>query len=371
MSLPEGFDLDALLAPIPGASPSGTDLREDFSSRSPYTRLRDARSEARDAEKQMEAHDPDAPGADPAPAWRTLRDLGTQLLVEQTKDLEIAAWLTEALVRRHGLSGLAAGSRLIAGLAERYWDDIYPLPDDYGVETRVAPITGLNGRSGGGSLIAPLYRIILFNRADGTPVALHEFQASARLATMDAAARQQRIAAGTVPFDDIEKDARTVGRLMLARLRDDATEALDAWQAMAAILDEKAGADAPSTSHVRDLVRDIAELAARYAPDVQAAAVETPVPVSGLGTTAASNALPEQSSQSMNRDSALRSLEAIAGFFRQTEPHSPLSYTLDEAVRRARLPWLEFLNEVMSDQSSRDAFLITLGIRPPPPPPEE
>ena len=43
--LPEGFDLEALLAPIPGDAPQGIDIREDFSATSPYNRLRDARSE--------------------------------------------------------------------------------------------------------------------------------------------------------------------------------------------------------------------------------------------------------------------------------------------------------------------------------------
>ncbi|MGD0106757.1 MAG: type VI secretion system protein TssA, partial [Rhodopila sp.] len=76
----------------------------------------------------------------------------------------------------------------------------------------------------------------------------------------------------------------------------------------------------------------------------------------------------ETSAQAMTRESALRSLETLAAFFRRTEPHSPLSYTLDEAVRRARLPWLELLDEVIADRSSRDAFLTTLGIRPPAPP---
>lgn len=369
MSLPESFDLDALLAPIPGVSPQGTDVREDYSARSPYSRLRDARSEARGAEKQLEAQDPDTPAADPAPLWRILRDLGMQLLTEQTKDLEIAAWLTEAFVRSHGLSGLAAGSRLIAGLADRYWNDIYPLPDDYGVETRVAPITGLNGRGGGGSLMAPLFRMVLFNRANGSPVALHQFQASARLATMETAARRQRIEAGTIPFDDIEKEARTVGRFSMAKLRDDAAEALAGWQAMATILDEKAGSDAPSTSHVRDLVREIGEIASRYAPDAPPRD-ESAVPGVALRTPSVgprSDDTPPSTFRSMTRESALRDLESIAAFFRRTEPHSPLSYTLDEAVRRARLPWLELLNEVMGDQSSRDAFLIALGIRPPPP----
>src|ERR1700744_3167269 len=159
--LPEGFDLEALLAPIEGEAPQGTDIREDFSAMSPYNRLRDARSEARDAERGQDAGAENT--ADPTPPWRTGRELALKTLTEATKDLEVAAWATEAMVRSHGLAGLTAGARLMAGLAEQYWDGVFPLPDDYGMETRVAPVTGLNGRDGNGSLIQPLYQIWLFH----------------------------------------------------------------------------------------------------------------------------------------------------------------------------------------------------------------
>ena len=102
--LPEGFDLEALLAPIPGEAPQGIDIREDFSAASPYNRLRDARSEARDAERGQDAGEADA--RDPTPLWRSVRELALKTLAETTKDLEVAAWLTEALVRSHGLAGL-------------------------------------------------------------------------------------------------------------------------------------------------------------------------------------------------------------------------------------------------------------------------
>ena len=66
---PEGFDLAVLLAPIAGEAPAGTDLREDFSPNSLYFRLRDARAEARDAERAADA--PRSP-TDPAPAESAL-----------------------------------------------------------------------------------------------------------------------------------------------------------------------------------------------------------------------------------------------------------------------------------------------------------
>ncbi|MGH7155795.1 MAG: type VI secretion system protein TssA, partial [Acetobacteraceae bacterium] len=262
--LPDGFDLDALLAPIPGDAPQGTDLRENFSAQSPYFRLRDSRSEARDAEKAADRGDKDP--RDPTPLWRGVRDLGLKSIAEVSKDLEVAAWAAEALLRLDGLRGLTAGSLLMKGLAEQYWDALFPLPDDYGVETRVAPVTGLNGRDGAGSLIQPLYKLPLFVRADGGPVALYQWQQSAQLGTLDAARRKQRVDAGAVPLEDLEKEARAIPAKNFAQLRHHAREARAAWQQMAVTLDEKAGADGPSTSQVRDLLGEIIDLANRFAP---------------------------------------------------------------------------------------------------------
>jgi len=89
---PEGFDLEALLAPISEEAPAGTDLREDPSPSSLYRRLRDARTEARDAERAADApRSPDDPApAESSPAvsvgarWRTVRELATEALTTHT-----------------------------------------------------------------------------------------------------------------------------------------------------------------------------------------------------------------------------------------------------------------------------------------------
>jgi type VI secretion system protein ImpA len=373
VDFPEGFDLAALLEPIPGDIPQGVDIREDFSSQSPYNRLRDARSDARDAEKMIDNGDPNA--GDPSPMWRIVRDVGLKTLKESTKDLEVAAWVTEAYVRSHGLAGLFAGASLIKGLADQYWDGVFPLPDDYGVETRVAPVTGLNGRDGGGSLIQPLYKLHFFDRPDGTPVTFFSYQSSAQLTALPTERRDARITAGAVPWEVMEKDARGAGAAALGRLRDEATAALDAWQAMATTLDEKASEDPPSTSHVRDMLRQIHEVAIRYAPAPEAAAAEAgtdaagaaEVVVAGDGPGAGPGAGPggfPAAARTVSRDDALKTLENIATFFRRTEPASPLAYTLDDAIRRAKLTWPELLLEVVPDAAVRQAILISLGIRP-------
>ena len=371
--LPDGFNLEALLAPIPGDSPAGTDLREDFSSQSPYNRLRDARSEARDAEKLTDAGSPDA--VDPTMLWRSVRDLAQKTLRETSKDLEVAAWLTEAMVRGYGLLGLAAGARTIAGLAEKYWDVVYPLQsEEYGLEDRMAPVQGLNGADGGGSLMQPLNKIPLFDRPDGTPVAYYQYQSSEQMTTLDKARLEARIKAGGIPFGDMEKEARLQQR-HLAVVRTDARAALRAWEGMAKVLDEKAGTDSPSTSHVRDLLRTLMSVANRYAPPEAA----EPDPSSeaeddtaqqedaDMGTTDAVPVGRAAPGQILNREGALKQLEELSAWFRRTEPHSPLAYTLEEAVRRGRLTWPELLEELLTDKTVRDGLLVKLGIRPPAP----
>ena len=131
----EPIELAPLLAPLEvGEQGVGVDLRLDYTATSPYQRLRDARGAARAEERARDAED--GSEGPPADGWRDVLSVGQQALATQSKDLEIAAWMTEALVRMHGLPGLAAGARLIAGLCDTYWDAGFPQPDEDGLEVR-------------------------------------------------------------------------------------------------------------------------------------------------------------------------------------------------------------------------------------------
>ncbi len=182
----EGLDLEGLLAPISDELPAGNDVRSDFSPTSLYFRLRDARADARAAERAADAN----PGEVASPeGWRNVRTLAVEILSQHAKDLEAAAWLTEALVRSDGLAGLAFGASLLGGLAERYWEQLYPMPDEDGMETRVAPVTGLNGEGGDGTLSQPLQKLPLFKDGNGETVMFFQYQQSAELETIADAKR--------------------------------------------------------------------------------------------------------------------------------------------------------------------------------------
>lgn len=373
MDLPEGFDLDALLAALPGEVPAGTDMREDFSPQSPYYKLRDARAEARAAERAADAPDSEGGGQDATvpSQWRAVRELATKVLTGQSKDLEIAAWLTEALVRLDGLRGLAAGATLIGGLAEAFWDsNLYPMPDEDGIVTRLAPVTGLNGSGGDGTLMQPLRKIALWRRGDGANFAFWQYEQSAELPTIvDPERVAARLAAGAVPFDDMETEARAQAAT-LTPLREQAAAALAAWREMGDILDAKAGADSPPTSRIRELLQGIEAVVARYAPAAAQDVTQlTPEAEQSGGLAVASGAVAMAGGggygAAMTRDDMLRELSRIADYFRASEPNSPLAYTLAEAVRRGRMSWPELLEEIVPDAAIRIAIQTSLGIKPP------
>ncbi len=370
MSLPEGFDLDALLAPLSEDAPAGVDPRSDFSPQSVYFRLRDARAEARAAERAADS----TPGVDagPIPQWRTVEELAIRTLTTDAKDLEIAAWLAEALVRRSGLEGLAVCARLMAGLVERYWEQsLFPLPDEDGISTRVAPVTGLNGEGGDGTLIQPLRKLTLFPMPDGTPLSFWQYEQSADLVTIaDSKRRQRGLESGVLAFEEVEKLARAAGATYMVALRRDARAAIAAWQALGEALDARAGADSPPTSRVRELLEALLAVAAKYAPpeaDVSDApeAESEGAEAGGPGGDAAGMVLGTATTRVVTRDDMLRELVRIADYFRRTEPQSPLAYTLEEAVRRGRMSWPDLLAELVPERGSRDTILTSLGIRPP------
>jgi type VI secretion system protein ImpA len=353
-------DLEAVLAPIPGDNPTGVDLRQDTSPRSIYFRLRDARAEARDAERQA-----DTDGGEAVPTrWRPVAALALEALEGSAKDLEVATWLTEALVRTTGLSGLSQGASIIAGLVERYWDALFPMPDEDGMETRLAALAGLSGQGYDGTLLQPLRKIALFRRPDGSPFGLWQYEASLELAGIaDPERRAQRIEAGVLPFADVENEARIAGQAHWSAQRDEVSTAMACWADMGRLLDEKAGAVSPSGSRVRDLLQLMLDTCNRFAPPVDADGAGEPAfagAASGGGGVAAGAA----HGAIAGREQALRQLGEIAAWFKRTEPHSPLAYTLEEAVRRGRMGWPDLIEELLPDESTRHALLTSLGIKP-------
>jgi type VI secretion system protein ImpA len=353
----ETADLEAILAPLDGDQPTGADLRQDFAPTSIYFRLRDARAAARDAERQAETEG----GDEGLPAlWRPVATLAIGALKSNSKDLEVATWLTEALVRIAGLRGLMAGATVLGGLVDKFWDGVFPMPDEHGMETRLAAVAGLSGQGADGTLMQPLRKTVVFRRADGSPFGFWQYQAALELSGIsDPARRTQRIDAGVVPFEDVEKEARLAGGPYWSAQRDSLTQVIAAWKEMERVLDEKAGAESPSGNRVREVLELMLEISKRFAPqDAPETTADGEPAGGGSADTTAPGAV-------TGREQALRRLAEVAAWFKSNEPNSPIGFTLDEAARRARLGWPDLVAELMPDETARQTLLTSAGMKRP------
>ena len=373
------LDLETLLAPVDGGA--GVDLRLDESANSLYRRLKDARGDARREERAKESSDEKEP---PVPqGWREVKTLGVQCLAGHSKDFEVASLLLEALVRLDGLAGLIDGTELLAGLLERYWDPGFPQPNEYGLEDRTTPLGALSGESADGTLMQPLRRLPLFRRADGSGVGLHLWKIAEDTDAIpdegdSAKRRKARFAAGVPEMPALMAEARVDAEALRRNARL-AARAEAAWAALGAAMDTRLGPLSPNTRRVAEALETMGQVATRLIGPIAAAAAEPETREVGAVTDQAGvdQAATDQAGAGAvagtmmapralrTRDDAIRQLEEIADFFRRTEPHSPLAYTLDDAARRARLPLPELLAEVLPDSGARQAMLTMLGIRIP------
>ncbi|MBV1919563.1 MAG: type VI secretion system ImpA family N-terminal domain-containing protein, partial [Pseudomonadales bacterium] len=122
------IDIESFLAPISDDNPVGTDIREDRSANAYFYQIKDARERARTAERNAMIENDG--GANAIEEWRNVLEVAPSILKEASKDIEVAAWYIEALVRVHGYAGFRDGLKLAQQLAEKFWDDVYPIPDE-------------------------------------------------------------------------------------------------------------------------------------------------------------------------------------------------------------------------------------------------
>lgn len=364
MASPHIIELDDLLAPIAEDTPSGEDPRASASPNSTYQTLKRERSSARAAERKS-VHDGDSQEADHH--WREVLNLAPKLLREEAKDLEVASWYTEALVRKQGFQGLRDAFALIRGLVEQYWEDLYPTPDEDGLETRVAPLSGLNGEGAEGVLIAPIRRVPITEGQPPAPFSYWHYQQALDIQKLaDEDARQAKEAKLGYGLGDIEKAVRESDDTFFQNQREDLDQAIEHFRACQSLLDQHCGIElAPPSRNILEVLEECRGAVNHLGRDKLSPASESedraPEAAEATGTEDAPANTPA-ARKALDRDEAFRQLREIAEFFRTTEPHSPVSYLLQKAVKWGNMRLDELIQELIPDESSRTHYSELTGV---------
>lgn len=360
MPSPPVLQFDELLAPIAGENPSGESLK--------YQPLWDDLTAARRGRTDAVTE-----GADAEPDWRRVQALACDALERKSKDLQIAGWLTEALVHTSGFAGLRDGLRLIRGMVESFWDTLYPQLEEDDPEVRAAPLYWLTDAQAGARLPGLIREIsVALPASDGevfSTASKQSFQTRAQRDGEDAREYADRAREAQERSERFQSAVNATPDTFYLTLREDVAECMEEVRATEKAIDEKFGVDhSPSFSAVRTALEDCSEAIEQICRPrgigAQAEADAAEAEATGGASAGATNGSAGGNGPLRSRAEAVGRLREVVDYFKKTEPHSPVALLIDRAVRWANSPFESVLAELIQDDSTLSRIRDTLGLPP-------
>lgn len=387
------MDVEVLLSPIAAHSPCG----EDMSFSNEFDQIAEMRR-ADDPSLDQGAWVTALKQAD----WPGVVRQCSDLLRTRTQDLRLALWLTEASALSDGHRGLAEGLALCTALCERHWTELHPRPEGGDMEQRIGNIAWLLQR-----LVELAPALPVTQSRKGERYSLRDL-AHARL--RDAKAGDGHSASASPASANAITGPDGGPPLTAARFRQaladtpatqlrstfaaqqDAQAALLRWQT---VVDTHLGQDGPSFVAAREALAQVTHELGRLLREVgiaPAIAGSTPGdgaapltaspsatphgPAQGVATDASQGAADLSTAHAhahgkpnagvlrapQTRGEALQQLREVAAFFRQTEPHSPVAYLAEKAVKWGDMPLHQWLQEVVKDSGAMGHLNELLGL---------
>ncbi len=376
------IDIESLLAPIAEDNPCGDDPRQDPSFDSPYQKLRDAREEAMSLErvdKSAQSQEGARGFFSDVTKWQLVVDEASSILRDTAKDLEVCALLIEGLARTQGPAGIRDGFILAQRLVTEFWEPLHPRldPDDPdSLEDRLAGFSGLNGTGQQGPLVRYILQIpITEDTADGQ-YRCHQYNRALEVSrSSDPETREQSINAMGFTLEDVEKAAAGTGPLFFVGMDEALASALEELQKLDAVFMSVCPAEAPPSSMIAESLQTVRDAigflgrdkiaAHRAAQEAGDDREEDSIEDASAAAPAAPGQKPQRegSGAIISREDAVSRMRLIARYFRETEPHSPVSYALENVIRWSTLPLDRLLDEWIDDEHARERYKLMTGMR--------
>jgi len=339
-------EIERFLEPIPGDNPAGVYLRYD----PVYSKIEEARRKEDPAVIAKMNLGRDAKAAD----YKVVTQIGEDALIKRTKDIQIAAWLTEAWTYRERVTGLTAGLQLTKALLEKFWDNVYPEPDEGDLGDRVTPLEWLGSSS---DFLSSLRSVPLTKDAKHTWFAYQDGRAMGfeKQATSDKAkaTRKDALAQGKIPPEEFDEAFEQTEKPFYKQLSQNLNDAREALKSLDDFCGEKFGRDAPSMTglsktfeEVGNVVQVLLQKKLEKDPDpIEVVEEEPQAEAEGEQETEQGGGAPAVTSSRIahldtselgeikNPDQAALHIVAAAQFMRQKTPASPVSYLLLRALR--------------------------------------
>ena len=267
-----------------------------------------------------------------AQEWREIREKALEALAK-SKDLRVLAHLGTALLRTDGIPAFSATLDVASQWLSSYWKEAYPLVEDDGIDRRNA----LNYFADQMAVVDAIRRVPLVKSPQHGTFSVRD---------IDLATGQMPVRAGDPRPDETQINAAFGAMPLdeLTTLQKSVAGARAALQSIDARMRETAGSEAtpsfdPLSAQLVKMDKVLrAQLAAR--PDGNGAMAADGEPGAAAAPGSASLGVIR------TRQDAIRALDAVAAFFKQTEPSSPIPLFLERAKRLVSKDFLEVLADI-------------------------
>ena len=240
---------DDLLTPIEGENPSGPNLQYDV-------KVFDVIKEAR--QEDDESIPAGTWGRAPKKADRVLvLKVAGDALATRTKDLRLASWYIESLVRKEGFSVLVPSIELFQKLQEDFWDTVHPEPDedDKSLDLRIGAVEAWGNLLAASLKVIPLTRdkIDWFGYTDARAIG---FEADAK-SDVKKAARKDAIDRGKLTGEDLQKSIDGTPKAFYAETEATLVRSLEVLDDLDRFDEEKYGDDYPSFGKLKSTLEEL------------------------------------------------------------------------------------------------------------------
>jgi type VI secretion system protein ImpA len=330
-----------ILAPIPGDNPSGIDLRYD-NKLLIFDKIKEARRQ--DDDLAQGAWQTERKTAN----WPVVVKLAQDALATSSKDLQLAAYLTEALLQTERFPGLRQGLDLTFRLLTEFWDTAYPVIEDDDRELRARPLawTGsmLDHPIRSTPIVAAGYSLIVYK--DSRTVGYEDQVKTDK----DRKARSAMLDGGKIAPEVFDKAFEETPKAFYAQTEKDLDACLEIVSKLDKFCDEKLEDDSPgfaklnsALTDVRYTIHQFLEKKREKEPDpVEEVPAEVEAEASssgdqGSGATTSGAASSSLVAEPADRRQAIAAVVGAASFLRKKEPFSPAPYLLLRGLRWGEL----------------------------------
>jgi type VI secretion system protein ImpA len=342
------IEIASLLEPISAESPCGADL--SFSVE--FDQIQEARR----------FEDPTLDQGEWVTAikeanWPDVSARCKTLLHEKTKDIRLAVWLAESSAKTDSFSGLAQGLQLLSQLSEKFWDEIYPLPEDGDQELRIGILSWLLNRMLQLVRELPLTRS---NRGESFNTIDNESGRALGLAIKRSPNDAEALSYGKITQEKFESARKDTPREFYVQQMKDIEACEAALNELGTVIDGKLGVNGPAFGTAKDGLAAVKNAMERFAREAGVFNDDASTQTADAGTTGATK---NYSGPIQTREQALAQLRQVSDFFRRTEPHNPVAYLADQAAKWGGMSLHDWLRTVMKDQAALGHIEELLGVQ--------